>query len=248
LALAARSERIGPKDELAVRILPDDEYVPRRPCRLMELTLVPNGASCSSMELDLEGQFADRAYPILASLVVPRPIALVTTISPAGKINAAPFSFFNVLGAEPPILAVAPGDRDDGSPKDTARNIRLTHEFVVNLVDEALAEAMNNCAASLPYGEDELQHAGLRPCPSSVVKPPRIAEAPVSLECTEWGTLNIGDNRVVIGLVKRLHLRDELFDPEKKRVHSDRLFLIGRMASPHWYCRTRDRFELVRPD
>jgi len=105
--------------------------------RLAELTLVPKGASCSSMELDLEGQFAERAYPILASLVVPRPIALVTTISPDGKVNAAPFSFFNVMGAAPPILAVAPGDRDDGTPKDTARNIRLTHEFVVNLVDES---------------------------------------------------------------------------------------------------------------
>ena len=119
------------------------------------------------MELDLEGQFADRAYPILASLVVPRPIALVTTISPAGKINAAPFSFFNVLGADPPIVAVAPGDRDDGTPKDTARNIRLTHEFVVNLVDEDLAEAMNKCAAALRYGEDELPHAGLHTSPSS---------------------------------------------------------------------------------
>jgi flavin reductase (DIM6/NTAB) family NADH-FMN oxidoreductase RutF len=200
------------------------------------------------MELDFDGPLADRAYPILASLVVPRPIALVTTISPDGGVNAAPFSFFNVLGAEPPILAMAPGDRDDGTPKDTARNIRLTHEFVVNLVDEALAEAMSKCAASLPYGEDELQHAGLHPAPSSVVKPPRIAEAPVSLECKEWGTLHIGDNRVVIGLVKRGHLREELFDAEKKRVNSDRLFLIGRMASPHWYCRTRDRFELIRPD
>jgi len=199
------------------------------------------------MELDLEGQLADRAYPILASLIVPRPIALVTTVSPDGKINAAPFSFFNVLGADPPILAVAPGDRDDGSPKDTARNIRLTHEFVVNLVDEALAEAMNKCAASLPYGEDELRHAGLKAKASSVVKPPRIAESPVSLECKEWGTFQIGDNRVVIGLVKRLHVREDLFDPDKKRINSDRLFLIGRMASPHWYCRTRDRFELLRP-
>src|SRR5579863_3589548 len=100
------------------------------------------------MELDLETQHAGRAYPILASLVTPRPIAFVTTLSPDGKVNAAPFSFFNLLGADPPILAVAPGDRDDGMPKDTARNIRLTHEFVVNLVDEALAEAMNKCAAS----------------------------------------------------------------------------------------------------
>src|SRR5271157_3308928 len=194
------------------------------------------------MELDLENQFADRAYPILASLVTPRPIALVTTISPDGKVNAAPFSFFNLLGAHPPILAFAPGDRDDGAPKDTARNIRLTHEFVVNLVDEAIAEAMNQCAASLPYGENELIPAGLRAAPSSVVKPPRILESPASLECQEWGTLQIGNNRVVIGLIKRLHLRDELFDAEKKRVRSDKLFLIGRMASPHWYCRTRDRF------
>ena len=200
------------------------------------------------MELDFDGPLSDRAYPILASLVVPRPIALITTINPTGKVNAAPFSFFNVLGAEPPIVAVAPGDRDDGTPKDTARNIRLTHEFVVNLVDEALAEAMNKCAASLPYGEEELQHAGLHSTPSSVVKPPRITEAPVSLECKEWGTLQIGDNRVVIGLVKRVYLRDELFDTGKKRVNAERLFLIGRMASPHWYCRTRDRFELIRPE
>src|SRR3954470_20891322 len=135
------------------------------------------------MEIDLvEGPLAERAYPILASLVTPRPIALVTTVSPEGKVNAAPFSFFNVLGAEPPILGVAPGDRDDGTPKDTARNIRLTHEFVVNLVDEALAEGMNKCAAALPYGENELDHAGLHTCASSVVKPPRILESPVSLE------------------------------------------------------------------
>src|SRR5215467_4129657 len=125
------------------------------------------------MELDLEKQFADRAYPILASLVTPRPIAFVTTVSPDGKINAAPFSFFNLLGADPPILAVAPGDRDDGTPKDTARNIRLTHEFVVNLVDEEIAEAMNQCAASFPYGVNELISAGLHTCDSSVVKPPR---------------------------------------------------------------------------
>jgi flavin reductase (DIM6/NTAB) family NADH-FMN oxidoreductase RutF len=199
------------------------------------------------MELDLEGQLAERAYPLLASLVTPRPIAFVTTMSPDGKINAAPFSFFNLFGAHPPILAIAPGDRDNGTPKDTALNIRLTHEFVVNLVDEALADAMNKCAASLPYGENELVHAGLHTCESSVVRPPRILESPVSLECKEWGTLQIGDNRMIIGLIKRVHLRDELFDAEKTRVHSDKLFLIGRMASPHWYCRTRDRFEMIRP-
>jgi len=199
------------------------------------------------MELDLEKEFAHRAYPLLVSLVVPRPIALVTTLSVDGKVNAAPFSFFNVLDANPPICAFAPGDRDNGTPKDTALNIRDTHEFVVNLVDEPIAEAMNQCAASLPYGENELVHAGLTAMPSSTVKPPRIAESPASLECVEWGTLQIGKNRVVIGIVKRLHLRDELFDVEKKRINTDKLLVVGRMASPHWYCRTRDRFEMVRP-
>jgi len=200
------------------------------------------------MELDLEKEFADRAYQLLVSLVVPRPIALVITISADGKINAAPFSFFNVLGANPPICAFAPGDRVDGTPKDTALNVRATHEFVVNLVDETIAEAMNQCAASLPFGENELVRAGLTAVPSSIVKPPRIAESPASLECVEWGTLQIGGNRVVIGVIKRLHLRDELFDAEKKRIHTDKLFLIGRMSSPHWYCKTRDRFEMKRPD
>ena len=185
------------------------------------------------MELDLVGQHADRAYPILASLVTPRPIALVTTLSPDGKINAAPFSFFNVMGAKPPIVAFAPGDRDDGTPKDTARNIRLTQEFVVNLVDESIAEAMNRCAATLSYGENELISAGLTSTPSSVVKPPRIAEAPASLECVEWGTLQIGANRLVIGLVKRVHVRDELVDPATLRLRSELFHVIGRMASPH---------------
>jgi flavin reductase (DIM6/NTAB) family NADH-FMN oxidoreductase RutF len=199
------------------------------------------------MELDLEKEFAGRAYPILACLVVPRPIALVTSLSPEGKVNAAPFSFFNLMGANPPICAFAPGDRDDGTPKDTALNVRSTHEFVVNLVDESIAEAMNQCAASLPYGENELNRAGLTAAPSAVVKPPRIAEAPASLECTEWGTLQIGGNRVVIGLIKYVHVRDELYDAAKKRINTDQLSMIGRMASPHWYCKTRDRFEMIRP-
>jgi len=199
------------------------------------------------MELDVEGQFADRAYQVLVSLVTPRPIALVTTVNSQGQINAAPFSFFNAMGGDPPIVAFAPGDREDGMPKDTARNIRQTQEFVVNLVEESMAEAMNECAASLPYGQNELDAAGLHAIPSSSVKPPRIAESPASLECIEWGTLEIGRNRVVIGVVKRVHLRDELFDAEKKRVRGEKLFLIGRMAAPNWYCKTRERFEMVRP-
>jgi flavin reductase (DIM6/NTAB) family NADH-FMN oxidoreductase RutF len=199
------------------------------------------------MELDLEGPHADRAYAVLVSLVTPRPIAWVTTINAEGVVNAAPFSFFNVLGADPPIVGICPGDRPDGTPKDTARNVRLTHEFVVNLVDEDLAEAMNKTAASVPYGTDELELAGLTTAPSSVVKAPRIAEAPASLECAEWGTLQIGENRLIIGVVKRVHVRDALFDREALRVRSEDFHVIGRMASPHWYCRTRDRFEMKRP-
>jgi flavin reductase (DIM6/NTAB) family NADH-FMN oxidoreductase RutF len=199
------------------------------------------------MEFDLEGKHAERAYSLLASLVIPRPIAWVTTLGEDGVVNAAPFSFFNLLGADPPILAVAPGDREDGTPKDTARNIRLNHEFVVNLVDETLAEAMNRTAASLPYGASELELAGLTTAPSVLVKPPRIAEAPASMECTEWGTLQIGENRVIIGVIKRLHVKDEYVDLEHLRIKGDGLHLIGRMASPNWYCRTRDRFEMIRP-
>lgn len=199
------------------------------------------------MELDLEGKHASRGYAMLASLITPRPIAWVTTLDENGKVNAAPFSFFNALGGNPPIIGFAPGDRDDGSPKDTARNIRRTHEFVVNLVDEATAEAMNRTSASLPYGVSELESAGLTAIESSAVKPPRIGQAPASFECNEWGTLEIGGNRIVIGLVKRVHVRDELIDPDKLRIRTERFHVIGRMASPNWYCRTRDRFEMIRP-
>ena len=199
------------------------------------------------MELNLETDYAGRAYQILASLVTPRPIALVTTISGDGKINAAPFSFFNLMGANPPICAFEPGDRDNGTPKDTALNIRSGHEFVLNLVDESIAEAMNQCAASLPFGENELIRAGLTAAPSTLVKPPRIAEAPASLECSEWGTLQIGGNRMVIGLIKRVHIREEFFDAATKRVRTENLLTIGRMASPDWYCKTGDRFEMKRP-
>jgi len=171
------------------------------------------------MELDLEGKHADRADPILASLVTPRPIASVTTLGSDGVVNAAPFSFFNVLGDEPPIVGFCPGDRDDGTPKDTARNIRLNHEFVVNLV----AEASSRTAAALPYGQSEISAAGLTTKPSSVVKPPRTAESPASLECQEWGTLQIGNNRLIIGVVKRVHVRDEFFDPATLRIRSESL-------------------------
>lgn len=200
------------------------------------------------IELDLEGEYKSRSYSLLASLVIPRPIAWVTTLNENGTVNAAPFSFFNVLGANPPIVGFCPGNREDGTPKDTAHNVRTMHEFVVNLVDEQLAEEMNQTSATLPYGTSEVETVGLSTSPSSVIKPPRITESPASLECVEWGTLQIGENRLIIGLVKRVHIRDELFDAESMRINSERFHPIGRMASPNWYCKTRDRFEMVRPE
>jgi flavin reductase (DIM6/NTAB) family NADH-FMN oxidoreductase RutF len=199
------------------------------------------------MELDLEGQHSGRAYSILAAIVTPRPIAWVTTLNPDGSVNAAPFSFFNVLGANPPIVGFCPGDREPGLPKDTALNVRRTHEFVVNLVDEAVAELMNVTAASYPFGESEIKAARLSTAGSSAVSPPRIAEAPAALECAEWGTLQIGDNRLIIGMVLRVHVRDSLIEPESLRIRSEKFEVVGRMAPPHWYCRTADRFEMLRP-
>jgi flavin reductase (DIM6/NTAB) family NADH-FMN oxidoreductase RutF len=182
------------------------------------------------------------------AIIAPRPIGWISSRDAKGNINLAPYSFFNAFCYHPPIIGFSPGDRDNGEPKDTARNIRETHEFVVNLVDEAVAEAMNKTSASAAYGVNELELAGLTTSPSSSVRPPRIAEAPASLECAEWGTLQIGGNRLIIGLVKRVQVRDEFIDEKKLRIRSERLHVIGRMASPNWYCRTRDRFEMVRPD
>ncbi len=199
------------------------------------------------IELDLLTTHADRAYPILAGLVTPRPIAWVTTLNEDGSVNAAPFSFFNVFGSEPPLVIFAPGDRDDGSPKDTARNCRRTGEFVVNLVDEALAEVMNRTSATVPYGVSETERESLETAASSSVSPPRIAASPAALECKVHSIQQIGENRLVLGIVHRVQVREEFFDSDTLRVRGDRFHPVGRMSVPNWYCRTGDLFEMVRP-
>lgn len=153
-----------------------------------------------------------------------------------------------VLAPRPPIVGFAPGDKSPGLPKDTARNIRETGEFVVNLVDEDTADAMNLTSAELEFGVNEIEHAGLTAVPSSMVTPPRIAESPVALECTEWATLEIGRNRLVIGLVHRVFARDGVIDPDTLLVNQDAFRPIGRMQVPSAYCRTRDSFDMPRPD
>jgi flavin reductase (DIM6/NTAB) family NADH-FMN oxidoreductase RutF len=199
------------------------------------------------MLLDLKGSLADRAYPILASLVCPRPIAWVTTLNDDGSVNAAPFSFFNLMGTEPPLVVFCPGDHDDGTPKDTARNAQSRGEFVLHLVDEPLAETMVRTSASHPYGKSEADHEQLVTSPSHTISTPRIADAPVALECRVHSIQRIGENRLVLGLIEAVHVRDDLYDPEHRRIRTDLYHPVGRMAVPNWYCTTRDQFEIVRP-
>ena len=198
------------------------------------------------MDFDLQDLTPDERYKLLIGVVVPRPIALTTTLDADGRVNAAPFSFFNVMGYDPPLVMFAPGNRPDGTPKDTARNIRATREFVVHIIDEALAEAMNVAATPFPPGTDEVARAGLTTQPSVQVAVPRIAEAPVGLEGREVTTLLIGNTRIVVGEVLHLHLRDDLLDRERMRVHTGRLGAVGRMQGGGWYTRTTDLFQIAR--
>ena len=199
------------------------------------------------IELDLLHTHADRAYPILAGLVTPRPIAWVTTLNEDGSVNAAPFSFFNLFGDSPPLVIFSPGNRADGSPKDSARNCERSGEFVVNLVDDALAEAMVRTSASLPYGVSETEQENLATAASSTVAPPRIASAPAALECKLHSIQMIGENRLVLGIVHRVQIDEAIFDPVALRVRGERFHPVGRMSVPDWYCRTHDLFEMRRP-
>ena len=184
------------------------------------------------------------AYKLLTGLVVPRPIAFVTTVSKEGHVNAAPFSYFNLMGSDPPVVTIGPGNQD-GRPKDTARNIRETSAFVVNLVDEAIAERMNLAATNFPHGVNELDEIGLTSAPSVEVDVPRIVEAPASLECREAATVRVGRSRIVIGEVLYLHVRDDIVDPEKMYIDAAKLQAVGRMGGLA-YTRTSDRFEMQR--
>lgn len=200
----------------------------------------------AKLRFEMAGLASRDRYKLLSGVIVPRPIAWVTTVGPAGAVNAAPFSYFNVMGSDPPVVVIGIGDRE-GEAKDTARNIAVTGEFVVNIVDERTVSAMNESAGDYPYGVDELARAGLTPVPSSSVRPPRIGESPAHLECREVSTIALGATRIVVGEVIEMHIREDLVDRERLRIHGERLLAIGRMHGRGWYARTRDLFELVRP-
>jgi flavin reductase (DIM6/NTAB) family NADH-FMN oxidoreductase RutF len=196
------------------------------------------------MEFDLEKTPGTSAYKLLVGLVAPRPIALITSMDEAGHLNAAPFSAYNYLCTDPPIIAVGVTNRPDQRyvPKDTARNIRRTGEFVVNVVTEDIAEKMNICATDFPPEMSEVELAGFTTAPSLKVKPPRIAEAHAALECREYTTMEIGRSRIILGRVVSIYVEDRFVDPEGPYIHADQLHSIGRMNGLGNYVRTRDAF------
>ena len=199
------------------------------------------------MNFDLEHGPASPAYKLLVGLVAPRPIALITSMDENGLLNAAPFSAYNYLCTDPPIIGVGVTNRSGTGfvPKDTARNIRRTGEFVVNVVTEDIAEKMNICATDFPPEMSEVDLAGFTTTPSTVVKPPRLTEAHAALECREYTTMEIGHSRIILGRVVAIYVEDQFVDPAGPYIKADELHSIGRMNGLGNYVRTRDAFMTI---
>lgn len=189
-------------------------------------------------------------YKIMIGSIIPRPVGWVSTINSEGKPNLAPFSFFNVVCANPPTLLFCPMIREtDDREKDTLRNIRSNGEFVINIVTEELAQSMNITSGEYYPEVDEFQLAGLTPSPSVVVKPPRVAESPIHYECSLKQVVDIGitpgGGSIVIGHVLHIHIDDRLLIGQDK-IDIPNLHAIGRLAG-NSYCRVNDFFEIMRP-
>jgi flavin reductase (DIM6/NTAB) family NADH-FMN oxidoreductase RutF len=183
-------------------------------------------------------------YRTLTGLVVPRPIGWISSRSEDGVDNLAPYSFFNAVSVDPPILMFAPADRPDGLT-DTATNVRATGEFVVNLVTHEFAEAMNRTSALLPPDESEFRHADLDRAESSRVDPPRVAGTAAAFECELYDTVDVGSNTLVLGEVVMIHVRDDVTTEGK--VDTTKLDIVGRLSGGY-YDRTTNRFQMERPD
>lgn len=200
------------------------------------------------MEIDITALPPIEQYKLLSSTVVPRPIALVTTISDEFGDNAAPYSFFNCMGEDPPVMVLGlETKRHNQSLKDTTVNIRDNGQFVIHLIDEPMAQAMNICAIDFPSNISEVEEAGLTLTPSRIVRPKRIVEAPVAFECEKIALLQIGPTRnIAIGKVVRMHVRDGLFDPVTHYINPELYRPIGRMYGK-LYARMTDHFEMEVP-
>lgn len=198
-------------------------------------------------ELDFGSMAPTDRYKVLVSTVVPRPIAWVVSRNAAGTLNAAPFSFFNAVGSNPPLLMFSVSAYGERHWKDTLLNIRAHPEFVVNLVPEELGPQMNITATDAPEGIDETQLAGLEMTPSKVIDVPRIAASPVAYECRLYKEIELGANVMVLGEILHASVATAAFsNRERLYIDPDKLKLIGRMAGAGGYCRTRDQFVLER--
>ncbi|GBF05801.1 hypothetical protein DAERI_060061 [Deinococcus aerius] len=196
---------------------------------------------------DLTALSAADRYKLVTNVVVPRPIAWVSTLGADGHVNLAPFSYFGLMGSDPAVVAFGPGDRADGTPKDTALHIGPGGEFTVNLVSADLAPLMNATATDFPHGMAEPDTLGVALAPGVSVRVPRVAGSPAALECREVQTVLIGRTRVILGEVLGLHLRgDALLDEARMYVDTAALDLVGRMGGRGTYTRTRDTFTIDR--
>lgn len=196
------------------------------------------------MQIDPRNLEEKDQYKLMTGSIVPRPIALVTTLGPHGT-NAAPFSLFNMVGSAPPMLMFSVGNQGDDREKDTVQNIRFLPEFVVHICNEAIAERMNICATDFPAGVSELEKAGFTSTPSVMVKPPRIKEAPVQMECRLVKIVDFGTrHHVVFGEVVLFHFHDGIVN-ERYHVDSALLNPIGRLSGSS-YTRVSDQFRMER--
>jgi len=192
-------------------------------------------------------------YKLMIGMIVPRPIAFVSSVDLAGIRNLAPFSYFTACSSNPPVVCFCTAVRSGPRPyKDTLCNVEATGEFVVNIVSEEFAEQMNLCSADVPPEVDEFELSGLTPVASDLVKPPRVAESKVQMECRLHQIVHVSDKPgggiLVLGEVLRFHVLESLFDDPKGgyKIDPDKLLAIGRMGGPT-YTRTRDRFNMPRP-
>ena len=200
------------------------------------------------MLFDFETLSTQERYKLLVATVVPRPIAWVVTQDLEGRLNAAPYSFFNVFSADPPVMVIGIGGRKPGDAKDTGQNIRETSQFTVCLVNHDSSAAMNVTAIDFPPEIDEIATAGLTTLPSTKIKPPRIAESPVAFECERFMAIELATDRsLVLGRVLAMHVRDDcVMDAARCYIDTPKLDLIGRMHGAGWYARTTDLYEQPR--
>jgi flavin reductase (DIM6/NTAB) family NADH-FMN oxidoreductase RutF len=200
-------------------------------------------------QFDMRTLGARERYNLITGTVVPRPIALITSVTEAGVVNAAPFSAFNMFGSNPPTVAFAPGVHSLRPLRfeDTTAIVLATKQFVVNMVTEELAGPMTIAGAEFPVDESEIDAVGVTLLPSLRVKPPRIAESPINLECELAKIVDVGRNLVLFGEVIEMHIRDDLIDLDRMYVHYDRLNLIARMLEGSGiYSKTRDLMVIPR--